>query len=140
MFYTTAEEQPSEILEGAGDLELFREYGWDFENDEPMISNGDLVVVEANEAVKVWVFNALRTEKNRYMAFEGNFGQGFDSIIGSSFTTEAKKMEIKRIMEECLYISPYIRGIQNFDARLEEESLAIEATLETVYGEVDVVV
>ena len=46
-------------------LPLCRETKWNFTEDKPVFKNGEPVIVTGNEAVKVWIWNALKTERKR---------------------------------------------------------------------------
>lgn len=44
-------------------LPLCREVAWDFEQDVPVFQGGEPVIVEGKEALKVWIWRALRTPR-----------------------------------------------------------------------------
>lgn len=52
--------------ETAQTLPLYREVAWDFENDVPRFRGGQPILVEGKEALKVWIWRALRTARYRY--------------------------------------------------------------------------
>ena len=44
------------------DLPLYQEYAWNFDIDKFIYDNaGNHVLVEGNEAIKVWIYKALKT-------------------------------------------------------------------------------
>ena len=54
-----------EILESgqASELPMFREYAYDFENNRLLLRDGNTYLVEGNEALRIWIFKALSTER-----------------------------------------------------------------------------
>ena len=56
-------------------LPLFVEYGYDFDKqcfryDE----KGQNLMVTENEALKVWIYKAILTERYRYLAYDDSYG------------------------------------------------------------------
>ena len=52
------------------DLPTPKEYAWDFENDCFLYdADGRLKIVEGDEAIKIWIYKALSTERFRYLAY-----------------------------------------------------------------------
>ena len=46
------------------ELEIFREYAIDFKTGEYLRGeNNDVITLEKNEALKVWIYKALKTER-----------------------------------------------------------------------------
>lgn len=60
-----------EVLESgqASELPMFREYAYDFENNRLLLRDGNTYLVEGNEALRIWIFKALSTERFRYTAY-----------------------------------------------------------------------
>ena len=48
---------------------MFREYAYDFENNCLLLRDGNTYLVEGNEALRIWIFKALTTERFRYTAY-----------------------------------------------------------------------
>lgn len=65
-----------EVLESgqASELPMFREYAYDFENNRLLLRDGNIYLVEGNEALRIWIFKALSTERFRYTAYDSAFG------------------------------------------------------------------
>ena len=47
-------------------LPLCKEVAWDYEHDVPIFRDGAPVVVTEKEALKVWIWRAIRTPRFRY--------------------------------------------------------------------------
>ncbi|MCQ4637665.1 DUF2634 domain-containing protein [Anaerovorax odorimutans] len=107
-----------------------KEWGLDFKS-------GQLTgrVVEGVEAVKVWAWLALRTQRYRYMIYSWDYGSEYEDLIGTTHTNEYLDTELKRMTEECLSTNKYIIGIENFAFEKQEECLKIRFKLLTVFGE-----
>lgn len=57
------EEQQAESTK---DLPLFKEMAIDFETGEILTENGEIIILEGKEALNVWIWKALKTERNRF--------------------------------------------------------------------------
>ena len=116
-----------EILENGqiSELPMFREYAYDFENN---------YLVEGNEALRIWIFKALTTERFRYTAYDSAFGSEIHTLIGSSSHSDIVKSELKRFIIEALMVNPYISEISDFTFTQAKSGLQVEFTCTTIYG------
>ena len=113
-------------------LPLARDIAINFNTGEPIIKNGDFVVVERNEAIKVWCYYALKIAKGRFLAFTHNYGSELEEkIIGKQYSSDTQK-QVKKIVEDCLLINPYIKSIDNVRVSFDDR-LTIEIELTTIY-------
>lgn len=117
-------------------MPLAKEIGWDYEKNIPIYENGEPVIVTGREAVKVWAWKALNTERKRWKIYTWSFGSDIPQLIGKSYTSDTKQAEARRCVRECLLINPYITNVHSIRVLAEGAELDIEATVETVYGEV----
>lgn len=115
-------------------LPVAREVKWDFLRDVPVLKNGQPVMVEGIEAVKVWAWNALYTIRYRYLIYPWEYGDEVETLIGQSYIEETKKAEAMRYVRECLMVSPYIKSVNNIRVSFSEDHLTISCEIETVYG------
>ena len=113
-------------------LPVAKEIAIDFSTGNPIIKNGDFVIVEKNEAIKVWCYYALKTAKGRFLAFTNNYGSELEEkIIGKQYNSDTQK-QVKRIVEDCLLINKYIKSIDNVAVSFDDK-INIEIELTTVY-------
>ena len=54
--------------------EGFCEYAYDFDNNELLTKNGRHYYVYGNEAMKIWLYKAMITDRFRYSAYTDRFG------------------------------------------------------------------
>ena len=94
--------------------------------------------MEEKEAIKVWVYKALATERYRYEAYSWQYGIEVKPFIGLVMSVEERISELKRIIIECLMVNPYIVSVDSFDFKQEGVKATVEIQLTTVYGEVSV--
>ena len=119
-------------------LPVAKEIAIDFNTGEPIIKNGDFVVVEKNEAIKVWCYYALKIPKGRFLAFTNNYGSELEEkIIGKQYNSDTQK-QVKRIVEDCLLVNKYIKSIDNVAVSFNDK-INIEIELTTVYEKGEVV-
>lgn len=121
------------------DLPIPKEYAWDFETDTFIYNkNGQHVIVEGDEAIQIWVYKALCTERFRYLAYSWQYGLEVRPFIGKVMGVQQRYSEIKRIIIECLMVNPYIRSVDSVNIAHEKDSVTIDVALTTIYGEVTV--
>ena len=131
--------QPESYKESTDEEE--KEIKWNFERDLPVLKNGEPVTVTGKEAVKVWVWNALKTTRNRFVIYTENYGCDIEELIGRQYSAEVKQLEARRYIEECLKINPKITRVNIIDVCFGEsarELLEIECEIETIYGSFDI--
>ena len=113
-------------------LPVAKEIAIDFSTGNPIIKNGDFVIVEKNEAIKVWCYYALKIAKGRFLAFTNNYGSELEEkIIGKQYNSDTQK-QVKRIVEDCLLVNKYIKSIDNVAVSFNDK-INIEIELTTVY-------
>jgi len=118
----------------ADTLDVFQEFAWDFNNDCFLFENGVHKIVTENEAIKVWIYKALKTERWRYLAYDNSYGIELESFIGDYANSEYNAMLIERYIKETLLINPYITSIDSIEATIDGDDLSYTIALTTVYG------
>jgi hypothetical protein len=124
--------------EDSSDYPMYREVKWDFQNNVPIYKNGNPVIVEGLEAIKVWAWKALHTPRFRYEIYSWDYGNELESLIGQSYSQALKESEAARYVRECLLINPYITDVKNITVNQSGDKISITGTLETIYGEVNI--
>ena len=120
----------------AAELPVLRECAWDFAADKPILRQGVPVVVERAEAVAVWAWNALHTERFLWPCFSANYGNETYMLIGQGYQAETKRAEVQRYIEECLLASPYITAVTGTTITVVGDRLTVGFAIQSVYGEV----
>lgn len=127
-----------QTAEGEKEMPLFKEVKWDFVNNIPIYKGGSPMIVSGKEAVVVWAWKALHTPRFRHEIYTWDYGNEVESLIGQPFTEELKQSEAARYVEECLLVCPYISSVSDVTAAFADGNLKIQASLKTIYGEVEV--
>lgn len=123
------------------DLPTFREYAWDFNKDHFLYDgSGNHILLKENEALKVWIYKALKTERFAYLAYSWQYGIELEPFIGKVMGVQERYSELKRVITECLMVNPYIKSIDSFEISEQKRARFVGLTinLTTVYGEVSV--
>lgn len=124
---------------------------WDFNNDHFLLdANGNPAKVRKNEALKVWIYKALKTERFRYEIYrhgeydeESVFGVELEQFIGKNPNNEVSATLIKDFIYDGLIICPYIKEVNNIDvSTMTGDTLEYHINLTSIYGvmEVDFIV
>lgn len=122
-------------------LPMFREYAWDSEKDcFKLDSGGNVILLEGNEALKVWIMHVMRVERWVYLAYSGSYGVEIHSLIGKVLTTGERKSELRRTIKEALMVNPYIISLDKIEFAEDAHGriIAINVTLSTRYGKIEV--
>ncbi len=118
-------------------LPLFTEYAWNFDLDKFIYDGkGKHVIVTGKEAVKVWVYKALKTERYEHLAYSWQYGIEVKQFIGLVMQVGDRKEELKRVIVDCLMINPYIKSIDSVEMDIDGHKLNCTISMTTVYGEV----
>lgn len=120
------------------DLPAFKEYAWDFDNDDLVVEDGELVVLEENEALRVWIYKALKTPKFRYVAYSFYYGNEFDTLIRQNYDKDLVSIELKSLIEKCLLVNEYITSIDSVDLEFDDGKVTGTINLTTVYSSIEV--
>ena len=122
------------------ELPLFKEYAIDFNTLEPLKNGDRLVELTGNEALKVWIFKALKTKRNFYEIHSDSYGNDLDVHIGTVYQESIKNALIISEIKDCLLVNPYILDCYNFklDYNSDDNHLKVSFNILTVYGESEV--
>lgn len=114
-------------------LPMFREYAYDYENNCLLLRNGQTYLVEGNEALRIWIFKALITERFRYIAYDSDYGSEIDTLVGG-LNSRVILSELKRFIIEALMVNPYILELSNFQFTQSGSGVRVEFDCATIYG------
>ena len=117
-------------------LPLAREVAWDFVQDQPIWRSGRPVYVTGADAVLVWAWNCIHTERFAHDVFTSDYGQDLSGLIGQPYGDEVRQSEALRKLREALLVNPYITAVDQVSARFEGALLTVSFTMHTIYGEV----
>ena len=122
------------------ELPLFKGYAIDFDTLEPLKNGDKLVKLTGNEALKVWIFKALKTKRNFYEIHSDSYGNDLDIHIGTVYQESIKNALIISEIKDCLLVNPYILDCYNFelDYNSDDNHLKVSFNVLTVYGESEV--
>lgn len=119
-------------------LPLCREVAWDFTQGIPVYAGGRPVEVTGVEAVKVWIWKALKTARFHHDIYTWDYGCEAESLIGKAFTAQVKESEAVRYVREALAPNHYIKDVRQVDVSFQGTKLTISCQVSTIYGEAEV--
>lgn len=77
-----------------------------------VFENGKHKIVIENEALKVWVYKVLKTERYLYYrAYDSSYGIELEKFIGREINTSDVADKLFRYVTEALLVNPYIRKV-----------------------------
>ena len=113
-----------------------KEYAWDFEKNEFKLKDGKFQIVEGTEALKIWIWKALKTSRSKYPIYSDTYGHEFEKLVGKGLSKSLAESEAKRLTLECLKENEHILSIKNFEISKSNDILNITFTAVTDFGEV----
>nr|DAM81721.1 MAG TPA: Protein of unknown function (DUF2634) [Caudoviricetes sp.] len=110
-----------------------REYGIDF-------TTGQLTgkIVEGLEAIKVWIWLCLHTERFRHAIYSADYGTSLEQYIGHVLSEEYINTDCESEITDALLINEYIESIEEFEAVRNSDSLNISFRVVTKFGSLEV--
>lgn len=129
------------IPETNNELPLYREFAWDFAKDDFIKdASGDFKIVEGKEALQVWIYHALHTNRYEHEIFSWDYGTELITLVGQRFTKGLTESEAFRYIKEALLVNEYLLSVKKNSIIFDGDVLHIDITVKTVYGEVHLVV
>ena len=124
-------EEDETLEEHEDELKTPKEYEIDF-------STGQLTgkIVTGKEAIKVWIWLALKTPRYRYYIYSWDYGQEFEDLIGQGYTDEYIETETQRMTEDRLLVNEHIDSITDYSMSNQNGTVTISFTANTMYGEI----
>lgn len=110
-----------------------REYGIDF-------TTGQLTgkIVEGLEAIKVWIWLCMHTERFRHAIYSADYGTSLEQYIGHVLSEEYINTDCESEISDALLINEYIESIEDFEAVRNSDSLNISFRVVTKFGSIEV--
>lgn len=128
--------RPSTPITSKADLPLMQEWAYDFEKNELKVNEDGLpYLVYGNEALKIWLFWAVITQRHRWRANSMDYGTEIERFIGLPIKTAIKSSELERTIREAIEICDYVKRIKSIEISLDEGIVTIDVSLESIYKE-----
>ena len=114
-------------------VKMPKEYGINFQT-------GQLTgkIVEGIEAIKVWIWLCLHTERFRHAIYSADYGTSFEQYIGHVLSDEYINTDCESEISDALLINEYIESIEDFEAVRNSDSLNISFRVVTKFGSLEV--
>ena len=110
-----------------------KEYGINFQT-------GQLTgkIVEGLEAIKVWIWLCMHTERFRHAIYSADYGTSLEQYIGHMLSEEYINTDCESEISDALLINEYIESIEDFEAVRNSDSLNISFRVMTKFGSIEV--
>lgn len=120
-----------EILEQEG----FCEYAYDFENNQLLTRDGKHYYVYGNEAMKIWIYKCMITDRFRYSAYSDRYGTEIYSLVGEVISSRLKIEEIKRYIIEAVMVHPFMQSIDHIEIEKWKSGVFVTVYYTTVFND-----
>lgn len=134
-FIPTTLTESTEVIE-TPELPVFKELAFNFETEQLLTRGGQYYYVEKNEALKIWIWKALKASRFTYLAYSANYGHEINTLQGRYLAKPLLYSELKRIIEEALLCNPYITSISDFKTEQKGAKVICTFAANTIYGSV----
>lgn len=94
--------------------------------------------VKGKEAIKVWIYKALMTERYKYLIYTWDHGVELEELINKNFDRAFIESEVQRYIKEALLVNDYIKEVNKFSVTFNKKLLTCDFTVVTEFGEVDI--
>lgn len=114
-------------------VKMPKEYGIDF-------TTGQLTgkIVEGLEAIKVWIWLCMHTERFRHAIYSADYGTSLEQYIGHMLSDEYINTDCESEISDALLINEYVESIEDFEAVRNSDSLNISFRVVTKFGSIEV--
>ncbi len=114
-------------------IEVPREYGIDF-------TTGQLTgkMVEGLEAIKVWVWLCMHTERFRHAIYSSDYGTSLEQYFGHVLSDEYINTDCESEVTDALLMNEYIESVEDFEVVRDSDSLDIKFRVVTKFGSLEV--
>ncbi len=116
------------------ELPVLKEMAYDFEHNKLLRNGGRTYLVEKDEALKIWIFKALKTKRFVYPAYTHAYGTEMDKVVGENNHPDIVDSELKRYITETLMVNPYIQELSDFSFKHIGSGVAVSFIVTSLYG------
>lgn len=95
-----------------------------------------LGIIDDKKAIEQSILLALSTSRFKYLIFSWNYGEEINHLIGKP--KDLVRVEIPRLLHECLLVDDRISSIENIVITDIEEGLHVSFTAVTVHGDIPI--
>lgn len=127
---------PEEAEETAAELPLLMDLALDLETGQLAVRNGRHYTVTGLEALRIWIWKALRTNRGQYTAYSDQFGQDLEEVFGQT-DLEMAQVLAQDYLTEALETSPYILDVRDFQFERSGSGLEVAFVVDSIYGQVE---
>lgn len=116
-------------------LPLYTEWAVDWEAGAFARRDGKHYTVTGDEALKIWVYRALRPESCRflYSAYSHDYGNQLAACLSGRTDQGILESLVRREIRDTLLVSPYIRQVDGFSFSRSGGALTVRFAVHTVY-------
>lgn len=94
-------------------------------------------VVYGLEAIKAWIWMALRVPRYRHYIYTWDYGNELDDLIGKGYSEEYIEAEMQWMIRDCLLANENIKDVSSFHASFENDTLTVSFVANTIYGDAE---
>lgn len=116
-------------------LPLFTEWAVDWDKKGFARKDGRFYTVTGTEALKIWVYRAVRpeSERFRYTAWSWDYGNEIAGLLGGCVDRGVLENRLRHYIREALLVSPYIQAVDGFTFRQTGTLMEVWFTVHSVY-------
>ena len=94
-------------------------------------------IVEGVEALKVWIWCCLHTQRFRYQIYSWDYGADLEQYVGQTLTDEYLETDLRDEIEEALKVNQYITEIDDYAFELTGSKITVTFSVQTLLGSIE---
>lgn len=124
----------SNVVNNKSELPLYKELAYDIAQNKIVRDEcGREKFVSGNEALRIWIWKTLKTERYRYIVYDADYGIELEQFIGQSNNSKNAAI-IKAYVIQALMVNPYIKSIDKIAIDFADDGLKYRLYITTIYG------
>jgi hypothetical protein len=137
MFFPINQDQNENTSTTTKNNNFGKSFLFDFDKGDFVLVDGKTQIVEGEQALKMWIKKALKTEKYKYKIYEiidDTYGIELNEFIHSEYPTGVIYAGIQSSITEMLIKHPDITAVTSFEFTRNKQNLSVSFIVSSVYG------
>lgn len=122
-----------DTVKRVNDKPIFKELAWDFDKDTFLMNADNFIVLEKDEALLVWIYKALKTQRYKFLAYSLSYGLDAESVINKGLSSDLATAELTALINACLNQNSYIKSINSVEVSIDESIVTGTIYITTEY-------
>jgi phage baseplate assembly protein W len=92
-------------------------------------------LIDGETAIRQFIQKAIRTARNRFLAYDDEYGCELEDLLGANVTSEILIDEIPRILKDAILYDDRIESVSDFTINQIKDSVFVNFIVTTTQGQ-----